>query len=79
VKVERKYRYRKDAIAGFFQPLYYGSIAGQLVICNCNIAMGIRMKENLKQKGCHMQILSLFFICGSIAGQPGICNRCEAW
>ena len=32
------------------------------------------MKENNKSKGCHVEILSIFFICGSIAGRPAICK-----
>ncbi len=38
-------------------------------------AMGVRVKENNILKGCHLQILSLVFNCGSIAGLPAIFNR----
>lgn len=35
-----------------------------------------KVKENLLLKGCHIKILSLIFICGSIAGIPAIYNWC---
>ncbi len=40
-------------------------------------AMGARVRENIILKGCHLQILSLIFICGSIAGMPVICIGCK--
>jgi hypothetical protein len=33
-----------------------------------------RVKENYILKGCHVEILSLLIICGSIAGTPAICK-----
>jgi hypothetical protein len=38
------------------------------------IGMFERVKEIIKKKGCHMQILSLVIICGRIAGRPAICK-----
>jgi hypothetical protein len=40
-------------------------------------AMGARVIENIILKGCHLQILSLVFICGSIAGIPAVCKGCN--
>ncbi|MDF2472881.1 MAG: hypothetical protein K0R21_663 [Anaerocolumna sp.] len=36
-----------------------------------------KVKENLEKKGCHSVILSLHFICGSIAGLPAIRGGCK--
>jgi hypothetical protein len=48
-----------------------------LFICGSIVgssAIGERVEENYKLKGCHVKILSLLIICGSIAVQPAICN-----